>query len=172
VGEQCKQVGRRDHVQFPGPGGLAALRSRAYQALILARCVNRGKKYARRGRDPPVERQFTHSHIVRQRFSVGGTDCRQQAQGDRKVVVRALLWKVGGRQVDGDDLGRKREADRRQRCTHALAAFGDCLVRKPDDRELGNSGGKLDLDLDRTGVEPEIGDSGDGGGHLSPPPAG
>jgi hypothetical protein len=68
--------------------------------------------------------------------------------------MRAFLGQVGGRQVDGDPLGRKREADRGQRRAHPLAAFGDRLVGQADDDERRQPGRQLDLHLDRAASSP------------------
>ena len=48
-----------------------------------------------------------------------------------------------------------------------LAALGHRLVGKADDGEPRQAGRKLGLDLDGSGFEPEISDSGDGRGHYS-----
>ena len=65
--------------------------------------------------------------------------------------------------------GRKRQSDRCKRRVHALAALGDRLVRQADDRESRQTGGKLDLDFDGPGFEPEVRNSCDGGRHAAPP---
>jgi hypothetical protein len=108
---------------------------------------------------------------VGKRFGIRRPDRRKQAERDRQIVMRPLLGKVGRRQVDGDHLGRKCKADRRKRCANPLAALGDRLVGKPDNRESWQPGRELDLDLDRTGIEPKVCDGGDGGGQLLAPRA-
>ena len=72
--------------------------------------------------------------------------------------MRPLLRQVGGRQVDGDALGRERQAERRDSAAHALAAFGDRLVAQPDDVEHRDAGDQAALDLDAARLEPKIGD--------------
>jgi hypothetical protein len=68
----------------------------------------------------------------------------------------------GGRKVDGDDLWRKRETDRR---ANTLTALGNGLVGEAHDRELRQTRGKLDLHFDGPGLEPEIRDGRNCGGH-------
>ncbi len=76
---------------------------------------------------------------MRQRLLIDRADRGEQAERDRKIEMRAFLRQIGGRQVDGDDLGRERKADRTQRPAHPLAAFGDRLVGQPDDDEARDS---------------------------------
>ena len=66
------------------------------------------------------------------------------------------LGKVGGREVGDDPLGRQRQAERRDRAAHPLAAFRDRLVGEADDVEGGKPGDELYLYLDRARLEPEI----------------
>ena len=75
--------------------------------------------------------------------------------------MRAFLGQVGRRQVDGDPLGRQRQADRGERGVDPLAAFGDGLVGQADDEEFRQAGDDLHLHLDRARLEPEKGDGGD-----------
>ena len=129
-----------------------------------------GQQHAGRNGDPRIEAQLADRDIVRKGFGVGRSDRRKQAQRNRQIVMRAFLRQVGGRQVDGDDLGRKRKANRGQRGADSLAAFGDRLVGKADDGELRNAGRQLNLHLDGAGFEAEVSDSGDGRGHQAPSP--
>ena len=50
--------------------------------------------------------------------------------------MTALLGQVGRREVDGDMLGRQREANGGKGRPHALAAFADGLVRQADNGEM------------------------------------
>ena len=169
MGEQGEEVGRGDDFELTRPRRFGPLRGGADQPLVRRRGVNRREQHARRRRDPPVEAQFADRDIMRQRFGIGGADRGQHAQSDRQIEVRAFLGQIGGRQVAGDALGRQCKPDRGERRAHPLAAFGDRLVGEADDDERRQARRQLDLDLDRTGFEPEIGDGGDGGGHLGPP---
>ena len=63
--------------------------------------------------------------------------------------------------------GSARPIDDKRRA-NPLAALGHGLVGQTDDRESGNAGRQLDLNLDRTGFEAEISDGGDGRGHFRP----
>lgn len=47
-------------------------------------------------------------------------------------MISALLEQIGGRHVDGDALGRQRQAERAQGRAHPLAALGDRLVGQAD----------------------------------------
>ena len=155
------------------PAQAASLPCAAGQIRPLSRAdgMERGEQHAGRGGDPPVEAELADRDIMRQALGIGRPDRRQQAQRDRQVEMRAFLGQVGGRQVDGDPLGRQRQADRGQRGAHPLAAFGDRLVGQADDDEGGQPGGELDLHLDGARLEPEIGDGGDGRDHQRPLPA-
>ncbi len=170
MGEQRQEVGRGDHIELARPRGFAALRRRADQPLVLRRRVDRGQKHSRRRGDPSVEAQLADGEIMRQRLRVGRADRRQQAKRDRQVVVRPLLGQVGGREVDGDDLGRKREPDRGERRADPLAALAHRIVGQSDHGEARQAGRQLNLHLDAAGLEAEISDSGDGRGHQAPPP--
>ena len=78
MGEQGKQIGRRDDVQLPSPGGLASLRRRADQPLVGRGRMDRGEEYPWRCGDSPVEAQLADRDIMRQRLSVRGSDRCQQ----------------------------------------------------------------------------------------------
>ena len=129
-----------------------------------------GQQDTRRCRNAAVEAELADRDIVGEGFSVGRADCRQQAECDRQVVMRSLFRQVGGRQVHGDPLRGKREADRGECCTHPLAALRDGLVGQADDDESRQARGELHLNLDRTGFEAKIRDSGDGRSHQAPSP--
>ena len=59
-----------------------------------------------------------------------------------------LLENVGRREVDGNALGRQRQADGDERGAHALARFGDRLVGQANDGEGRQPGRGLHLDID------------------------
>ena len=71
-----------------------------------------------------------------QRIRCNDAHGRQQAERDGQVIVTALLGQVGRREVDGDMLGRQREANGGKGRPHALAAFADGLVRQADNGEM------------------------------------
>jgi len=57
--------------------------------------VERGEKDARRGRDSAVQRELPDRDIMRQRLGICGSNGREQAESDGKIVMRAFLWKIG-----------------------------------------------------------------------------
>ncbi|QYU69228.1 hypothetical protein J4558_03540 [Leptolyngbya sp. 15MV] len=93
---------------------------------------------------------------------------RQQRQRHRQVVVRPFLGQVGGRQVDGDPLGRQCQPHRGKRGAHPLLALAHRLVGQPDDVEPGQPRRDRALDLDRARFQPEIGDRPDECDHEFP----
>jgi len=108
--------------------------------------------------------------IMAQPLGIGGADRGEQPERDRQVEMRPLLGQVGGRQIDRDPLGRKRQPDRRQRRAHALTALGDRLVGKADDDEGGKPGAQLHLHFNAARLEPQICNGGDGRDHYRPRP--
>ena len=72
--------------------------------------------------------------------------------------MRSFLGQVGGRQVDGNPLGRQRQADGGNRIAHPLAAFGHRLVGQSYDDEIGETWHQLALHLDGPRLQPQIGD--------------
>ena len=130
--------------------------------------VQRGEQHARRGGDAAVEAEFADHDIGRQRFGIDDPHRAEQRERDRQVVMRAFLGQVGGRQVDRDELGRQREADRGDRGAHPLAAFADRLVGQADDDEARQAGGDLALHFDPARLEPQIGDGGNDRDHQCP----
>ena len=81
--------------------------------------------------------------------------------------MRALLGQVGGREVDGDALGRKRQPRSDQRRAHPLARFRDRLVGQADDGEGDHAGRDLHLHVDGARLDPLEGDGGDAGDHVA-----
>ena len=64
------------------------------------------------GGKPPVEPEFAQRHIAVERVGGNGADRRHQPERDRQIVMAALLGQVGRREIDGDALGRQRQARR------------------------------------------------------------
>jgi hypothetical protein len=62
---------------------------------------------------------------------------RHQRQRDGQVEMGAFLGKVGGRQIERDALGRKREADGVQAGAHPLLRLRHGLVGQADDVKAG-----------------------------------
>ena len=155
--EQAQEIGRGDHLHLPRPGSFGALRRGADQPHFLPARMERGEQDAGRGRGAPVQPQFAHDDIARQRFGIDHAHGAQQRQRDRQVEMRAFLWQVGGREIDGDALGRQRQADRGNGVAHALAAFGHRLVGKADEDEIGQARHQLALHLHGARLQPQIG---------------
>ena len=84
--------------------------------------------------------------------------------------MAALLRHVGRREIDGDALGRKREARGDQRRAHPLAQFGHRLVAEADDGEGDRACGDLHLDVDRPGLHALEGHRRYARHHVRPPP--
>ena len=132
--------------------------------------MDRGEQHAGRRGNSSVEAEFTDGDIMRQGLGVGRADRSQQPECDRQIVMRAFLGKIGRGQVDGDDLGRQRKADRGERGADTLAAFRHRLVRQADNGELRHARRELNLHLDRARLETEIGNGGDGRDHSGHAP--
>ena len=82
-----------------------------------------------------VERQFADHRVGVERVGGDRADRRHHAERDRQVVVAALLRQIGGREIDGDALGRQRQPRGGERRAHPLARFADRLVGEADDVE-------------------------------------
>ena len=94
---------------------------------------------------------------IAQLLGIGHSHSGQQRQRDREVVMAALLGQVGGREVDGDPLGRQRQPHRGERGLDPLTAFADRLVGQADDDEARYARRDLALHLDPARVDAEIG---------------
>jgi len=169
VVDQRQQVGRRQHGEVAGPRRLATLGGRADQAALAGIGVNGRRQHARHRGKPAVQRQLAQGHIAvhlvgRQRPHGG-----QHAQGDRQVEMAAFLDQVGRRQVDGDALGRQRQAQGVERGAHPLAAFSHRLVGQPDHGKGRQAGSQLHLDVDVQHLDAGEGDGTDTCDHANAP---
>jgi hypothetical protein len=79
--------------------------------------------------------------------------------------MAALLQQIGGRQIDGDALGRQGQPHGRQGGAHPLPAFRHGLVRQPDHGEGRQPRAHLHLDIDRQNLDAPKGDRGDARDH-------
>lgn len=155
--EQADEV-RRGHDRYAaGPACLPALRRRTDQPLVRAGSMERRQQHTRRRHDPAIKRQFADRNEIDQLLGIGHAHCCQQRQRDRQVIVRAFLGQVSGRKVDGDPLGRQRQAHRGQRSVDPFAAFIHRLVGQADQIETRQAGRDLALDFHGTSLKPEIG---------------
>ena len=167
--DQCQQIRGGKHFDITRPSRFGTLCNRADQPLALPRGMKRGEQDSGRRRDPPVEPELADRDIMRQRLLIDRTDRREQTERDWKVEMRPFLGQIGRRQIDGDDLGRKREADCGQGAAHAFAALGHRLVGQPDDHESRDARRQLHLHLDGACLEPEIGNRGHQSDHQRRP---
>ncbi len=102
----------------------------------------------------------------------GGTAAQRQHGGDASGMVAthggpwrggvepprlepacAGLGDAGGRQVDGDALGRQGEAQRPERRAHPLARFGHRLVGQADHGEGRQTGADMNMNIDLAGLD-------------------
>ena len=67
--------------------------------------------------------------------------------------MAALLGKIGGREIDGDSPGGKREAGGNQGRADPLARFGHGLVGQADDAEGRQARRDLDLHVHRARID-------------------
>ena len=96
----------------------------------LRLCGDEQWQNARHGAQLPSQRQFAEQNST---AAVGSELARrlEDADGDREVEIRALLFEIGGREIDGDFVGRELSAAVFERGTHPLAALLDGGVGQP-----------------------------------------
>ena len=94
--EQADEIGRGDNLDPARPAGLCALPSRADQRFFDTAGMERGEQYAGAGDHAPVECEFSHRDILRNRFQIDHAHRREQRQRNRQIVVRAFLGQVCG----------------------------------------------------------------------------
>ena len=82
--------------------------------------------------------------------------------------MATFLGEIGGREIDGDPLGRQREADRGECGAHPFAAFRHRLVGQSHHDEGGKPGRKLNLHLDGARLQPEKRHGRDDRDHATP----
>ncbi len=83
--------------------------------------------------------------------------------------MAALLGQIGGREIDGDALGGKRQTRGDERRAHAVACFGDGLVGEPHEIEGGQSRRDLHLHVHGPRLDAFEGHGGDVLDHATPP---
>ena len=157
----AQQIGRRGDRDAARPGRLGPLRTRTDQPALGLGRVQRGEQHAGRGLDARIEAELADRDIFGQGLGIEHPHRDQHAERDRQIEMRALLGQIGGRQVDGDPLGRQRQPDRAERRAHPLAALAHRLVGQADQDEGGQPRSQLHLYLDRPRLEPEKGDGRD-----------
>ena len=120
------------------------------------------RQHAARGLDAAIERQLAkqqHAGDVSPRDVSGGGE---HAERDRKIERRPGLSDVSGREVHRDAMRRKLEPGIPDGTAHAVAAFPDAGVRKPNHLKRRQAEGDVDLYLHEAGFYPEDG----GGSHA------
>ena len=122
-------------------------------------------QHAGDGNQASVERKLAQRRQARQRILGDDLHGDQQPQCYGQVEMAAFLGQVGGREIDGDALGREGEPHGADCGTHPLAAFGHRLVGQADDGKGGQAGGDLDLHVDRHHVDALEGEAVDPGDH-------
>jgi len=128
MAEQADQVARGQHLDIRRPRRLGALRRRADESEVVGTGMQRGQQDAWRLCDPAIERQFTNDAVARQRLGIDHAHGAEQRHRDRQVEMRPFLGEVRRREIDGDALGRERQADGGNGIAHPLPAFRDRLV--------------------------------------------
>ena len=153
VGE-LDQRARRENVEIGrGPRRLGPACAGADEPLPRRIGGDRRRQHARDRADRPVEGQLADDAIALERVVRHGADRRHHAERDRQVVMAALLRQVGRREIDGDALGRQREARGDQRRADPLLRFAHRLVAEADDVEHHVARRHVHLNVDRTGLD-------------------
>ena len=107
---------------------------RANQPVTAGIRGDRGGQHAGDRGDRSVKREFAENRVICQSIRRNGADGGHDAERDRQIVA-AFLWKIGGREIDGDALGGHGEARGIERGAHSFARFSDRLVAEADNRE-------------------------------------
>ena len=148
VVDQGQQAGSRQHLGAARPGRLAAVGLRADGAATGGRGADRRRQHPGNRQQRAVEAELPEHGEGVHRVAGHRPHADQQAERDGQVEVAALLQQIGRRQVDGDALGRQRQAQGAQRRAHPLARFGHRLVGQADHGECRQPRGDMHLDVD------------------------
>lgn len=87
----------------------------------------------------------------------------QDRDRDGEIEAPAILRQIGGGEVDGDASGGELEARVDERRAHPFFALLHFGAGEPDQREAGQTGTEVRLDLDRRRSEPDLRSTGDAG---------
>jgi hypothetical protein len=143
------QAARRQNVDVgTGPGGFRSAGGGTDQPLALGIGADCRRQRTCDRRDRAVQRQLAEHDIGGESIARQGAECCHQPERNRQVVMAAFLGQVGRGKVDGDFLGRHRQAGRVQRRLHPLAAFGHRLVGQADDLHADLAGRDHHLHVD------------------------
>ena len=89
----------------------------------------------------------------------------QKPERDRQVKMRTFLDHIGGGEVDGDALWRQCQPDGGQRGADPFARFRHRFVSQSDNGHRRKAVGKMNLHLDRNGIDAAKGHRLDAGMH-------
>jgi len=179
--------GGRDRV-LPAqePYRLAEGRHRMYGESVHERCLRRrGGRHDRppdprlvrgeghRQRPPhrpqaPIERELAQEDRVRGRLRAHLAGGNEEGHRQGEVEPRSLLAEVGRGEVGRDPELGEGEARVADCGPDPFPRLRDLLLRQPDDREPGEAGADIALDLDQPRLDPVRGSAKDLGEH--PPP--
>jgi hypothetical protein len=127
--------------------------------------VPRDRKRAAHRAQGPVEPELSDSNDVRDRLRAKLTRRDEERERHGQVERRAFLAHVCRRKVDGNAPRRKHEPRVGQRRGNTLAALLHRAGGEPDDRELREPLGDVDLDGDIVGIDAEDRGGSHGGEH-------
>ncbi len=104
-----------------------------------------------------VQREFAQEEVIGERRGgqqlLGGQD----RDGDGQVEGGALLFDVGGGEIDGDMMAGEGVAGVLDGGLDPVLALPDGHVGKADGRKQGKAGGEVDLDRDGMGIDADDG---------------
>jgi hypothetical protein len=146
--DQRDQRRGRDDLHTARPRRLRTAGCGADEPAALFARRDGGGQHARDGNQLRVEREFAQRDVARHLARRQHAHDSEQAERDGKIVMAAFLRQIRGRQVHHHLLERQREAYGGKCGTHALAAFGDGLVREAHDVEVPvGRVAQMDLDI-------------------------
>ena len=153
-----EQVPGAPNVGVRHQGSLLRTAGRQNQARALAVQGQAGGERAAHRAQLARQRQLAGELPARQARGVDLAAGRQDAQRDRQVEAARILGQIGRREVDGDALVvRELQPGVLQRRAHALARLLHLHIRQTDQRETGQTIGKVHLDGDRGRAQPQQG---------------
>ena len=153
-----RQRFHREHFNAFDHGRFARIRFRHHHVLdaAFARSQRRRERAAHRPH-AAIERKFAQKNMRVEHLSEERTLAADQAQRHRQIERRSFLAYVGGREIYGDRLIRRKiEAAISERGLNSLAAFFHRDVRQADDVEISLvARPDVHLDFDEIGINAE-----------------
>ena len=151
------------HAEYPNTfddGGFARISFRHNDILdaAFARRQSRGKR-ATYGAHAAIERKLAEKHVRIQNFAEETSLAAGQTESHRQIERGAFLTDIGGREIDGNCVSRRKiEAAIAQSRANAFAAFLHGNVWQADDREVPFvRGHHVNLGFDQIRVNAEHG---------------